>query len=161
MALGHCDDCGHAVSDRARACPRCGCPVGSALRGAGTSPHVYYDEPPIFVSSGIIRSGTETYSLHHLSSISMRSHSVGNDGLRRGALMSLVLAVAVSVLSLAGSAFLVLSSVAMAIASLFGQEHELILTGAGGEMIAYTTRNGQRAEQLAQAISSAISEKPR
>ena len=29
MALIKCSECGHEVSDRASACPNCGCPIGN------------------------------------------------------------------------------------------------------------------------------------
>jgi len=29
MALVNCEECGSQVSDRAAACPKCGCPIGS------------------------------------------------------------------------------------------------------------------------------------
>ena len=40
MALIKCEECGHMVSDRAEACPKCGCPVStSAMSGTrGTTP---------------------------------------------------------------------------------------------------------------------------
>lgn len=42
MALTTCTDCGRQVSDKAAACPHCGCPIGS---GQPTSGHVASDAP--------------------------------------------------------------------------------------------------------------------
>jgi hypothetical protein len=40
MALAKCSECDGAVSDRANACPHCGCPVNSGL----TNPHIVAQE---------------------------------------------------------------------------------------------------------------------
>lgn len=37
MALIKCEECGHEVSDKASACPKCGCPTGSQSNGSNVN----------------------------------------------------------------------------------------------------------------------------
>lgn len=96
--------------------------------------------------------------LSHLSSISMRTQSSGHPGFRRGAFLALVMALVITSVSLAGGTFVMLASIAMGLASRLGQEHELVLSGAHGEVVAFRTRSGHKAQELTRAITHAVSE---
>lgn len=42
MALIKCRECGHEVSDKASACPKCGCPITK-----GSKPHIHQETPQV------------------------------------------------------------------------------------------------------------------
>ena len=45
MALIKCKECGHEVSDKASACPNCGCPMGPMENVGATQEEVIHEEP--------------------------------------------------------------------------------------------------------------------